>query len=521
MSEKKSVGNHETYIGRRYNDPRERAAACNSSLIIGISIFYIIISVFAVLELVRGIDKGVQYFLIVTSILFGIINWVLYLRNKKSEKFYAIVTYMYLFVYSIALIIRGSIFLQFSILALLILAILFYDLKSQAIFAVITSIANIIHFIRWIKEFHQINQVTSFAELSDRAKTEELFAIFELIILACILYTVVRTGSRGKMFNRDIVGTIEDEHDKQKEILDDVLAIAEVIQENTTASNAIVVELGESTGIVNTAVSQISQSTQLTAENIQEQNIMTQSIQNSINETVDRSKKMVSVAKESSTSIESSFTVMKGLKNESEQIALTNKYLAESMSRLQEKTKEVQDIADIINNISDQTNLLSLNASIESARAGEAGRGFAVVANQIRKLAEQTKTSTENIAKILQELNNYAEAATNTVNDTIRASKHQSELIADASENFNRINENVSLLTEDIGNIDKMLASLANANSTIVENISQISATTEEVTASSQEATAISEKNAADAENAKRLLGEVLETSHRLDKYIN
>lgn len=519
MSRNHSEGIKTDYIGRRYNDARERAAACNSSLIIGITIFYIIISIFAVLEITRGIDKNVQYFLLVTSALFAVINWVVYLKNKKSEIFYAIVTYMYLFVYGVSMIIRGNEFLQFSVFALMILAILFYDLKSQAIFALITVVVNIIHFVRWNSDFYQINHVSSYAALSDMAKTQMLFKIFELIILVCILYTVVRTGSRGKMFNRDIVGTISDERDKQEQILEDVLAIAGVIQKNTSASNAIVVELGESTGIVNTAVGQISQSTQLTAENIQEQNVMTQSIQSSINDTVDRSRKMVTIAHESSASINGSLVVMNGLKSESEQIAITNRSLVESMSRLQEKTQEVQDIADIINNISDQTNLLSLNASIESARAGEAGRGFAVVANQIRKLAEQTKTSTENIAKILQELNHYAEAVTNTVHDTIRASNHQSELITDASDSFNKINQNVSLLTEDIGNIDKMLVSLANANSTIVENISQISATTQEVTASSQEATAISEKNAADAEQAKRLLNEVLETSHRLDKY--
>jgi methyl-accepting chemotaxis protein len=247
---------------------------------------------------------------------------------------------------------------------------------------------------------------------------------------------------------------------------------------------------------------------------------MTRSIQTSIHDTVKVSKKMVQIANESSVSIDNSLVLMNNLKNESDGIAVTNKSLIDSMNRLQEKTREVQDIADIINNISDQTNLLALNASIESARAGEAGKGFAVVATEIRKLAEQTKNSTENITRILEDLNQYAYVATTTVKDTIHASNRQSELITTASDSFYKINQNVDHLTEDIESIDLMLSSLAEANRIIVENISEISATTEEVTASSEEATAISEKNTQEAENARRLLNGVLDTSHRLDKFI-
>ena len=122
---------------------------------------------------------------------------------------------------------------------------------------------------------------------------------------------------------------------------------------------------------------------------------MTQSIQSAIDETGERSRKMVDVATDSNENIQENLQVMEELKNQSEQIAATNHEVTESMTRLQNKTKEVEEIAGMILNISNQTNLLALNASIESARAGEAGRGFAVVAEQIRQLAEQTKKSTE------------------------------------------------------------------------------------------------------------------------------
>lgn len=500
---------------RRFNDAHERAAACNQSLIIGITVFYIIICIFAGMQISNGISKGLQYSIIAVAIASVILDWILFLKLRRSGFFYKLVLGNYFIIYALTLIAGGYDFIQFTIIAVFIVGILYYDLRNLLLFSALTLAANLVQLILWMNGFAPGN-----IGLNDGDSTVVVSSIFRLIFVACLLYTVVRITYHGKAFNRDIFGTIEDEHQKQKRMLEDILEIASVIQENTVASASIVNDLGESTGVVNEVVSQISTGTQATAENIQEQNVMTQSIQASINETVNHSKQMVSIANESNESIVSSLEVMNSLKNESEQIAVKNNNLIDSMNRLQEKTQEVQDIAEIINSISSQTNLLSLNASIESARAGEAGKGFAVVANQIRKLAEQTKESTESISRILQELNSYAKTATATVKDTIQAVSNQGVLISDASEGFNQISRNVSALIEDIGEIDKMLVNLAEANSSIVENISHISATTQEVSASAQEASAISEKSASEAEEAKRLLNEVLETSHRMDKYL-
>ena len=94
-------------------------------------------------------------------------------------------------------------------------------------------------------------------------------------------------------------------------------------------------------------------------------------------------------------------------------------------------------------------------------------------------------------------------------------------MIDQASDSFDKMNGNVNTLIEDIDQIDQMLGGLSEANNQIVENIMHLSATTQEVTASSVQAADLSMQNLNNAENAKSLLGNVLEVSHQLDQYIS
>ena len=204
---------------------------------------------------------------------------------------------------------------------------------------------------------------------------------------------------------------------------------------------------------------------------------------------------MVNIANSSSESVQNNIKAIKELVAQSEQIAETNKSVTDSMTKLQNKTSEVEQIAGMILNISSQTNLLALNASIESARAGEAGRGFAVVAEQIRQLAEQTKNSTEEITRITSELNTNSKDVVNSINGSIEASDIQSQKIFAAGEAFQELNNNINILLQHIQDVNDHIADLSTSNDKIVENISQLSAVTEEVTASAEQVRKMSEEN--------------------------
>ncbi len=186
-------------------------------------------------------------------------------------------------------------------------------------------------------------------------------------------------------------------------------------------------QLVQTTESVANSMQEISSATNMTATSIEEQSQMTGTIQRAIEQTGHISEQMVQIAEDSNESIRKKHGCHGRLKTTVRHDQGYQPFRHGRHGKLQEKTKEVEEIAGSIMAISGQTNLLALNASIESARAGEAGRGFAVVAQQIRQFAEQTKSFTEEITKITNDLNTNANMVVNTINGSIEATEQQGE----------------------------------------------------------------------------------------------
>ncbi|MGN0352905.1 MAG: methyl-accepting chemotaxis protein [Roseburia sp.] len=492
-----------------YADAGEQLKKANRFLTLGYILFYFFVSGIVITACVRhvrsvGYTVALELMIIVTIL----VTVILYNRNKSDTRIKYIASIGLFIVTFLVAYAFDNYYLRFMAAIPFVGTILYYDMKFTKMMCIIESILTI--------STTGLKVATGVYVGEDAL--DQGCATLTICVMMFLIYMTVKNG---KKFNDDTLGSLREEKELQEKMLQDVIEVAETVRKGTENAMNMVNELNDSTGVVNGAMGDISDSTLSTAENIQTQTVMTQNIQESIGKTLERSENMVTVAKESDALNQKSMELMNELKHQSSVIAETNSNVAESMKNLQERTGAVRSIADTIFSISSQTNLLALNASIESARAGEAGKGFAVVADEIRDLAEKTRQETENIAAILGELTDDAEKAAEAVTHSVSATATQDELIGKVSESFVDMNENVKKLTDDIAEIDVMLNNLSDANSQIVDNIMHLSATTEEVTASSQQAAELSTKNLDNAESTKAILGDVLNASYELDKYVN
>ena len=156
-----------------------------------------------------------------------------------------------------------------------------------------------------------------------------------------------------------------------------------------------------------------------------------------------------------------------------------------------ESALKIKDVTELIASIAEETNLLSLNASIEAARAGDAGKGFAVVASQIQKLAEQSNASTKKIDDIIHMLLTDSENAVHTMEEVREVMHQQSEKVEQTKQVFGSVNQGIDQSISGMEAISEHTRQLDHARENIVDTVQNLSAIAQENAASTEETNAV------------------------------
>ena len=163
---------------------------------------------------------------------------------------------------------------------------------------------------------------------------------------------------------------------------------------------------------------------------------------------------------------------------------VTNEVIT-AIEALEVKSRSISEIVDTINEIAEQTNLLSLNASIEAARAGEAGRGFSVVAEEIRRLADQSLNSANQIGKIIAEIIGNTADVVKVARQAEEIVETQEKTVGYTTASFGEMKESVSSLMESIESISQNVENMEAARVQTLSAVESISAVSAETSAAS------------------------------------
>lgn len=375
---------------------------------------------------------------------------------------------------------------------------LFHDRKYTALYCICIELINILYFVTGQKQVSAVD-------------TEiQLAAVFTICTYAVLTSTVDAKLTGFKLSH--IMNAGKEQEIQTKRANEVVFNVSGEITELLD----IVSRLNKSTQSSVNAMQQVCEGTSQTAISVQGEVVHIEAMGDNVDSIEYCTKRMSENLNDTMQSVSSGIVNVKKLGIAAERTIKTTESTTLVVNGLAEKVSAIERVVGIIEEIANQTNLLSLNASIEAARAGDAGRGFSVVADEIRKLSEQTNESLSIIKSDVKAITESSKAVISDVSELVEIFNEQRDLVKHTINSFDEIHKLSSLVEDDYKQIADTVSKVRVSKDSVMDNISTISAVTEEVTVNAQSTMDVEERNLATLNKVSEGVTRIFEITRNL-----
>lgn len=349
------------------------------------------------------------------------------------------------------------------------------------------------------KEIGKLSQSIEAAAGGDLTTRFETERKDEFLILSSSLTDMV-TGMRG--------------------LIEKVVTVGDTVNTSADMLSATSNEILISTKDISLAIDEIEKGAVQQAEDTEKCLSQMSNLSDKIGQVYNNTYEIEKIAKTTKEIVDEGLTTIDELNSKSVATTQVAQNVIHEIEDLEQQSISIESFVEVINGISEQTNLLSLNASIEAARAGEAGRGFAVVASEIRKLAEQT-------LKASNQINEVVDAIRTKTKDTADSAKQAEVIVASQMEaldktirTFNNIDDRVGNLVNNLNSIAEGVRGIEAAKDDTLDAIRNISAVSQQTATSSEEVSATAINQIATVENLSKAAAVLAGDAKRLEDAI-
>lgn len=456
------------------------------------------------LEVVKG-TRSLQYFLAVAAaiVIPAIILFLVLKKRPESQSFSVIFMVGFGILYAYVLFTTTNQLTFTYVMPMMLVIIMYNSIKLSLLSGIMATILN-------------IGQVVYQLVTGEMGLEETATAEIQILILVFVMAYSIVANRMANLSNQEKMGNVEKEKENTARILERVMNLSGSITEGIFSVQGQMEKLGDSVFKTLEAMEEVSTGCTDTAESIQQQMIKTEEIQNHVSNVENAAHSIGSHISTTQSAISKGNSNIRSMIEQVKVSEQSGNQVVSELSSLNEYTKQMNSIVELINNVADQTSLLSLNASIEAARAGEAGRGFAVVASEISSLANQTQEATENIQSLIGHISDELENVVSAVNGLVEVTQKQADSAADVNESFSMIEDNAALIETGSKELNEIVNLLASANKGIVESIQNISAITEEVSAHASETYESSVRNMGIVKQVKGIVASLSDKAKEL-----